>query len=72
MKQNEYGMSILVTSITALVLSNLVHGEVYTIPNYVIKFVSNLRQVGAFLRVLWFPPFSHVNTELTCTFSLKC
>jgi len=24
--------------------------------NFVIKFVSDLRQVGYFLRVLWFPP----------------
>jgi len=31
-------------------------GEVYSIQHYVIKFVSNLRQVGGFLRILWFPP----------------
>ena len=31
-------------------------GEVYWIQRYVIKFVSDLRQVGSFLRVLWFPP----------------
>ena len=30
--------------------------EVYLIQHYVIKFVSDLRQVGGFLRVLWFPP----------------
>jgi hypothetical protein len=30
--------------------------EVYSIQYYVIKFVSDLRQVGCFLRVLWFPP----------------
>jgi hypothetical protein len=30
--------------------------EVYSIQYYVIKFVSNLRQVDGFLRVLWFPP----------------
>jgi hypothetical protein len=29
---------------------------VYSIQLYVIKFVSNLRQVGGFLRVLQFPP----------------
>jgi hypothetical protein len=34
---------------------NPVHGEVYSIQHYVIKFVSDLRQVGGFLRVLWFP-----------------
>jgi hypothetical protein len=31
-------------------------GEVYSIQHYVIKFVNNLRQVGGFLWVLWFPP----------------
>ena len=36
--------------------SNPVHGEVYSIQLYVIKFVSDLRQVGGFLRVLRFPP----------------
>jgi hypothetical protein len=30
--------------------------EVYMIQHYVIKFVSDLRQVGCFLRVLQFPP----------------
>jgi hypothetical protein len=33
--------------------SNPVHDKVYSIQQYVIKFVSDLRQVGAFLR---FPP----------------
>jgi hypothetical protein len=33
-----------------------VHGEVYLIQHYVIKFVSGLRQTGGFLRVLQFPP----------------
>jgi hypothetical protein len=28
---------------------------VYSIQHYVIKFVSNMRQVCGFLRVLWFP-----------------
>jgi hypothetical protein len=32
---------------------NPVHGEVYSIQHYVIKFVSDLRQVGGFL---WSPP----------------
>ena len=31
-------------------------GEVYSIQHYVIKFVSDLRQVKGFLWVLWFPP----------------
>jgi len=29
--------------------------NVFTIQHYVIKFVSYLRQVGGFLRYLWFP-----------------
>jgi tryptophan synthase alpha subunit len=36
------------------VSSNPVNGEVYSIQDYVIKFVSDLRQVGAFRRVLRF------------------
>ena len=36
--------------------SNPVHGEVYSIQHYVIKFVSDLRQVRSFLWVLRFPP----------------
>jgi hypothetical protein len=30
--------------------------EVYSIQLYVIKFVKDLRQIGRFLWVLWFPP----------------
>ena len=41
---------------TNVVSSNPAHGEVYSIQHYVIKFVSYLRQVGSFLRVLRFPP----------------
>ena len=36
--------------------SNPVHGKAYSIQYYVIKFVSDLWQVGGFLRVLRFPP----------------
>ena len=36
--------------------SKPVHGEVYSIQHYVMKFVSDWRQVGFFLRVLRFPP----------------
>ena len=39
-----------------VVSSNPVHGEVYLIQHYVIKFVSDLRQVGGFLQVLQFSP----------------
>ena len=40
---------------TKVVSSNSVHGEVYSIQYYVIKFVSDLRQVSGFLRALRFP-----------------
>jgi len=33
-----------------------VHGEVYSIQHYVIKFDSDLRQVGGLFRVLRVPP----------------
>ena len=39
-----------------VVSSNPVHGEVYSIQHYVIKFFSDLRQVGGFLRDLRSPP----------------
>jgi hypothetical protein len=41
---------------TKVVNSNPAHGELYSIKHYVIKFGSDLRQVGGFLRVLRFPP----------------
>ena len=40
---------------TKIVCSNPVHGEVNSIPYYVIKFVSDLQRVGGFLLVLRFP-----------------
>ena len=42
--------------ITTAVSSNLVHGEVFSIQQYVIKIVIDLQQVGWFLLVLRFPP----------------
>jgi hypothetical protein len=36
--------------------SNPIHGEVFSIQYYVIKFVSDFRQVRCFLRVLRFSP----------------
>ena len=39
-----------------VVSSNSAHGEVYSIQHYVIKFVSDLRQVGGILQILRFPP----------------
>ena len=47
---------------TNVVSSNPVHGEVYSIQHYVIKFVSDLRQVGGFLQVLRFPPGTPVSS----------
>ena len=41
---------------TKVVSLHFAHGEVYSIKHYVIKFVSDLRQVGSFLCVLRFPP----------------
>ena len=41
---------------TNVVSSNPAHGEVYSIQHYVIKFVSDMWQVGGFLRVLQVPP----------------
>ena len=35
-----------------VVSSKLAHGEAYLIQHYVIKFVSDLEQVGGFVRVL--------------------
>jgi hypothetical protein len=41
---------------TEVVSLSPVHGEVYSMYHYVIKFVIDLRQVSGFLRVLRFPP----------------
>ena len=41
---------------TKIVRSVHVHSEVYSIQHYVIKSVSDLRQIGGFLRVLRFSP----------------
>ena len=46
--------SVLIT--TNIVRSTPVHGEVYSIQHYVVKFVSNAWHVGSFLLVLRFPP----------------
>ena len=50
-----------------VVSSNVGHSNVYSIQPYVIKFVSDLRQVGCLFRVLRFPPL----IKLTVTISLK-
>ena len=50
---------------TNIVSLNPTHGEVYSIQHYVIKFVSDLREVSCFLRVLLAP------IKLTATILLK-
>ena len=59
-KQNknttQYVLDTTVPITNRVVSSNPIHGEVYSIQHYVIKFVSDLRQVGGFLRVFRFPP----------------
>jgi len=54
--------SVLIT--TKVLSSNPSHGEVYTIQQYVLKFVSELRQVGCFLRILTFPPPIKLTTTI--------
>ena len=68
-KLNEFTKLQLSAPIISKVASaNPVHGEVvYWIQHYVIKFVSDLRQVGGFLRVLGLPP----PIKLTTTIELK-
>ena len=53
--------------VTTNMRSNPTHGEVYSIQHYVIKFISDLRQVGGLLRVLWFSP----PIKLTAMIQLK-
>ena len=48
-----YAISAITTKVVSL---NPAHVEVYSIQHYVIKFVSDLRQVAGFLQVLRFPP----------------
>ena len=43
-------------------------GEMYLIQHYVIKFVSDLRQIGGIFQLLQFPP----PIKLTATILLKC
>jgi hypothetical protein len=52
----EFTTTCAIKPITSKVVSaNPTHGEVYSIQHYVIKFVSDLQQVGGFLLVLSFP-----------------
>ena len=49
---------------TKVVSLNPAHGEVYSIQHYVIKFISDLWQVGGFLRGLWFPPLINLTATI--------
>ena len=53
-----------VPSTTKFVSSNPADNEVYSIQYYVIKFVSDLRHVGGFLRVLRVPPPIQLTTTI--------
>ena len=50
----EHVQSVPIT--TNIARPNPVHGKVYSLQHYVIKFVSDLQQVGGFFWVLQFPP----------------
>jgi hypothetical protein len=49
---------------TNVVSLNPAHGEVYSIQDYVIKFVSDLQQVGGFFLALPFPPPIKLTTTI--------
>jgi hypothetical protein len=59
------GTSNLCNQCLSVVSSNPVHGELCSTQHYVIKFVSDLRQVGGFLWVLRCPP--PIKLIATCT-----
>jgi hypothetical protein len=48
----------------AVDISEVVHGEVYSTKHYVIKLVSDLRQVSGFLQVFQFPPSIKLTTTI--------
>jgi hypothetical protein len=56
---------------TKVVSSNPIHGQAYSIAHYVIKFVSDLRQVGGFLRVLLYPPPTKLTAEILLKVAFK-
>jgi hypothetical protein len=53
-----------IKSTNQVLSSNSVHGEVYAIQHYVIKYVSDLWQIVGFLWVLRFPPPIKLNQFL--------
>ena len=50
------GTCVICALLSIVASSNPTHVEVCSIQHYVIKFVSDLRQVSGLLQVLWFPP----------------
>jgi hypothetical protein len=52
----EFGTALTTILLILVVSLNPAYGKVYLIQHYVIKFVSDLRQVGGFLWELRFPP----------------
>jgi hypothetical protein len=68
-KNQNINRSFTVPTVTKFVsFSNPAHGEVYSIQHYVIKFVSDLRQIGGFPRVLRFAPEIKLTTTIYQTF----
>jgi hypothetical protein len=57
---------------TKVMSSNPVHGEVYSIQHSVMKFVSDLRQVGVFFRVNGKIFFYYVRLDMVPCFTLTC
>ena len=49
---------------TKVMTSNPAHGEVYSIQHYVIRFVSDLLQIGGFLLILRFNPSIKLTTTI--------
>jgi hypothetical protein len=49
---------------TKVMTSNPAHGEVYSIQHYVIRFVSDLLQIGGFLLILRFNPPIKLTTTI--------
>jgi hypothetical protein len=56
---------------TNVVSSNPAHGEVYSIQQYVIKFVSDLQQVNGVLLVLRFPPSIKLSVTILLIYCWK-
>jgi hypothetical protein len=56
----------LVPITTEIVSLKPVHGEVYSIQHYLVKFVTDLQQVSGFLRALWCPQLESYGQFWAC------